>query len=227
MERLVETIAFGLVPVGGFTLLLFAYNVLKAPPRLDEERQEQFTTMADKVKELQEIIARYKTPVLSATVNPPSEPPPRWVTAQLRVTNGSGKAIHECYAKIIECRPIFKLDSSQYTLPPRDHPLPWSSRSGEVRPTINLGAGDSDVLDVSVAGYGERTFSIPEAIKVSDAAGSWIWRYHRDAYPLPVGEYELHVDLGSRTDDIPRTSVRVSLAYHGSRNIEITEVSDL
>lgn len=54
LDKWIETAAFGLVPVSGFAVLLFIYNVIAAPARLQANADNRIGTLEDELKVIRE-----------------------------------------------------------------------------------------------------------------------------------------------------------------------------
>ncbi len=52
VSEVLATLAYGLVPVGGFAVLLFVWNWIKAPGRIQRETEEQNVELADKLNKI-------------------------------------------------------------------------------------------------------------------------------------------------------------------------------
>lgn len=159
-----------------------------------------------------EKVVSLTTPKLSVDV--PSKPlTSGWY--HLIVRNPTGVPIKDCYAKLIDFRSLTRVDPDS-ELPPIGIKYPWSTLGGSSSPTVtrDIGPRSFDILDIAVCKHDD-----PDYFYTPILSADGYRRYME--YPLPVGTYEMDIEVGSDTMDFPPTHATFEVRFLGGYQLQV------
>ena len=152
---------------------------------------------------------------------------------ELRLRNVSNLPLHSCYAKVIHYK---RLDDglSYVQLPPIGLKLLWGTwDTGQSKEVSDIGSLDFGMVSLAIAdlfvGVEGKRFGGVEPVR------SWKLNTpilpdgghqpYNTGFPLPPGEYEVSLQIGSEHDEFPPsfTTVQISIDDEGQPNCRIVE----
>lgn len=182
-------------------LPLFIVTVFYAPYRI-------WKIDNDELKEL-------TTPRLEVEIEPNIQPSDGTLWRHLRVNNPTGKTISGCYG-VLRSFLTKETMTRNIMLPRQGINYAWSTRHAQKGTLINIpGNNGFKLLDIIACGGG-GTFETP-------TLGSDGWTRYRQ-FPLPKGNYEAEIEVGSEIVNFPPTSIRISIEFKGGYDLVLVEL---
>jgi hypothetical protein len=138
----------------------------------------------------------------------------------LRVHNPTGKAIPGCYCKLVEFRA--KGEIPEYIRLPRPGiRFPWSTHGGGVqeRITVKIASGSFDIVDIAVC----KIIETPDKFLIPILDRDQYTRLLE--YPLPLGDYEVDIEVGSDDLDFAPTLKTFVIKFAGGFAFEISDIT--
>ena len=217
-EEIVYFIAFGLAPVVAFAILLFLWNSIMSPSRLEKALLKDLDTLEGEKKSLEGRLAELTTKRLEITgIDEYTEAKPNAVQwLRVKVKNPTGLPIRDCYGRLVRRRlvrsspitvngkltqlevspEVGSLSLEHQELPPEGHRFPWApTQLPEIITTIP-GYGGQEFLYVVAKTKNIGHFGFPTDMGI---------KYHN----WSLGDFELELEIGSESETFRPTNVRV------------------
>lgn len=142
----------------------------------------------------------------------------------LKVHNPNAQPIHECYGKITAYRMV-SAELRGAMLPRYGSKLSWRVEPfAAPRVNITIGGHSDDYLDVAMAGA--MGFFTPEpAPPVHGGSEPLLRQPIALSYPLPIGQYEVEIEVGSEREALDSTPVTLRLYYAGGQQLHASRVN--
>jgi len=142
----------------------------------------------------------------------------------LKVHNPNSQPVNGCYGKIRGYRIVSgRLGGAM--LPRLGSKLSWRVEPFSTpRVSITIGGHSDDYLDVAMSKADAEGFFTPEPAPPVHGGGKlFVQQPIALSYPLPKGQYELEIEVGSETETLSSTTVTLWLDYRGGLQLDALE----
>jgi hypothetical protein len=199
----------GVTGLGLLFAATYIWNLFRTPYRQRNESWSLNNELNQKMREL-------TTPRLELESEPIGEvnSDNNTVWNHLKVTNKAAVAIKGCYGQLVN---FLDLCDEKIGIPPNSIRYAWTTnRGGGNCRTSDIGPGGWDYLDIiCVIGNQGRLYT--PVLRRDNWTRALL-------YPLPSGEYQVEIQVGSEVENFPPTNIHLKIEYKGGVNLHVRPI---
>ncbi len=132
----------------------------------------------------------------------------------MKVTNKTAVVIKACYGQLVS---FSDLPNKTNEVPPSSVRYAWTTNRGGNNCRISdIGPNSWDYLDIIYVFGDNNIFYTPVLQK-----DNWT---RAPLYPLPIGEYQAEIQVGSEVENFPPTHICLRIKYKGGIDLHVQSV---